>query len=276
MRWLRWWWRQQDRFEWFTTYLGERRLQRSARVSIAVITSAFAAVAVAMLGSPAGPHAPWPRFVEGTAAITGVALAVLWLWRSTLGQSRLYGVAAAASIAAACLAQSDPQVGITGSFAFVILAGYLALMHGAKASAANVLTAITVAAVLLARVSDQGGDVVLAACQAGILALFGIGTPIMLNAMLHVMASDITRSDVDALTGLLNRRGFYRHTARLIDRCADTCDGHLVIAMIDISNDSMTNTVTTRVTKRSSPWGESSQKTPVTPRSWRAPAVRNS
>ena len=126
MRWLRWWWRQQDRFEWFTTYLGERRLQRSARVSIAVITSAFAAVAVAMLGSPAGPHAPWPRFVEGTAAITGVALAVLWLWRSTLGQSRLYGVAAAASIAAACLAQSDPQVGITGSFAFVILAGYLA------------------------------------------------------------------------------------------------------------------------------------------------------
>lgn len=237
MRWMRWWWRQQARFEWFATYLLERRLRHSTQVSVTVVVGALSAVAVAMSWSLAGPHQPWERFANATAATTGAVLSALWLWRwPTLNQSRLFVAAAAGAITAASLAQSDPLAGLSACYAFIVLGGYIALLHDAKATVANFVISTAVAAALTWEVRSDGGDVVFAACQAAILALFSIGAPIVVNAMLHVMADDIARTDLDALTGLFNRRGFYRHTARLIDRCAATHDGHLVIAMVDIDD----------------------------------------
>jgi diguanylate cyclase (GGDEF)-like protein len=161
----------------------------------------------------------------------------MWVfaWPS-LNQSRLYVIAGNACVAVACLAQNDPLVGLTGCYAFVVLGGYVALMHCAKATAYNVAVSIAVACVLAWRVGERGGDVVLAACELVVLALFSVGAPVGLQAMLHVMAVDIVGSDRDALTGLFNRRGFYRHTNRLIDQHAHRRDGQLMITMIDLDD----------------------------------------
>ncbi|MBV9721194.1 MAG: GGDEF domain-containing protein, partial [Mycobacterium sp.] len=141
-----------------------------------------------------------------------------------------------AGIAMACLSQSDPLVGLTGCYAFLVLGGYIALMHCAKATTYNFVVSLGVVSVLMWQVADRGGDLILAACEMGILTLFSVGAPVALQTMLHIMASDILRSDTDALTGLLNRRGFYRHTSRLIDRCAEAGVGHLAITMIDLDH----------------------------------------
>ncbi len=235
--WLRRWWRQPDRFDWFAVYLDDRGMQHIARLAVAATTAAFAMVAGAMLWSPAGPHEHWQRAGTGAAATVGAFLALCWLiaW-PTLNQSRLFLVAGSACIAAACLTQTDPLAGLTGCYAFVILGVYIAVMHCAKATSYNVAVGLGVAGILVGRVGDRGGDIVLASCEMAILALFSIGAPIALQTMLHIMASDILRSDRDTLTGLLNRRGFYRHTRRLIDHSADADSGHLTITMVDLDH----------------------------------------
>jgi diguanylate cyclase (GGDEF)-like protein len=237
VRWVRRWWLLSDRFDWFTMYLDDRGLLCSVRLSVACVTATFALVAAAMLWSPAGPTDPWPRAADGAAAITGAILAAMWAiaWPS-LNQSRFYVIAGNACVAVACLAQDDPLVGLTGCYAFVVLGGYVALMHCARATAYNVAVSIAVACVLSWRVADRGGDVVLAACELVVLALFSVGAPVGLQAMMHVMAVDVVGSDRDALTGLLNRRGFYRNTTRLIERHAHRRDGHLTITMIDLDD----------------------------------------
>lgn len=238
MRWLRRWWRQRDRFDWCTGYLIDRGLQRVAQLVIAGVVAAFAVVTGVMLASPGGPQLPSSRVAAGAAAVVGAALAALWLltW-PTLNQSRCFVVISTACIATACLAQSNPIAGLTGCYTFVVLGAYIALMHCAKGTVANFVVSIVVAAILVFRVYDDNADVVLAGCQLAILALFSIGAPIALNVMLHILATDISRSDHDALTGLLNRRGFYRHTSRLIDKHArEGGGGYLTIAMVDLDD----------------------------------------
>jgi diguanylate cyclase (GGDEF)-like protein len=235
-RWLYSWWRQADRFEWFTVYLGDLHLQPVARAAIAGITATFSAVSALMLLSPAGPHG---TAIAGgaTAAIIGVALALFWLFRwPTIQQSRLYVFFGDAAIAIACLSQHDPLAGLTGCYAFVVFAIYIALMHCAKATIFNIVVSVGVATVLTWQTVDQGADAILAACEMAILTILGVGAPIALQMMLHIMASDIAHSDHDALTGLLNRRGFHRHTSRLIDRCADADVGYLAVTMIDLDH----------------------------------------
>jgi diguanylate cyclase len=234
-RWLWRWWRQSDRFDWFAHYLEDRQLRHVAQASIAAITAAFSAVAAALLWSPAGPHGPWAKISGAMAAIVGAALAAFWLFRwPTLVQSRLYAFLGTACVAVGCLSQSDPLVGLTGCYAFVVSGTYIAVMHCAKATIYNFVVSLGLASVLTWQVGHRGGDIVLAGCELSLLALFSVGAPVALQTMLHIMAGDILRSDRDALTGLLNRHGFYRQTSRLIDRCVEEDAGHLAITMIDL------------------------------------------
>ena len=238
MRWLRRWWRQRDRFDWCTSYLIDRGLQRVAQLVIAGVIAAFAVVTGVMLASPGGPQLPSSRVAAGAAAVVGAALAALWLltW-PTLNQSRCFVVISNACIATACLAQSNPIAGLTGCYTFIVLGAYIALMHCAKGTVANFVVSIVVAAILVFRVYHDNADLILAGCQLAILALFSIGAPVALNVILHILATDISRSDHDALTGLLNRRGFYRHTSRLIDKHARAGGGgYLTIAMVDLDD----------------------------------------
>lgn len=236
-RWIRRWWGQSDRFDWFAIYLKDLHLQRVAQGSVAGITGAFSAIAAAMLWSPGGPHGTSQKVGGETVVILGAVLAVLWLWRwPTLVQSRVYVFLGNACIAVACLSQSDPMAGLTGCYAVVILGVYIAVMHCAKATSYNFAVGLGVAALLAWRVANSGGDIILAACEIAMLALFSIGAPVALQAMLHVMARDIVGSDRDALTGLLNRRGFYRHTIRLLDYFAKADGGYLTITMIDLDH----------------------------------------
>jgi diguanylate cyclase (GGDEF)-like protein len=231
------WRRQPDRFEWLSGYLHQHHLQPIMRISMAGLTALFSAEYAAMLLSSVGPHGLWPRAAIAASALNGVALSVLWLRRwPTLNQSRAYVVLANAGIAMACLAVSDPIVGLSGSFAFIVAGFYAALFHLGRASCYNAAIALTVAAMLGWRAISRGEDAVLAGCEFAILLVVSIGAPIMINAMLHIVAADIVRSDFDALTGLLNRSGFYRQTGRLIDQHAADDSGHLNIAMLDIDH----------------------------------------
>ena len=235
--WLQQWWHRPDHFEWFTSYVVDRHLQRVAQLSIAGVTAAFAAVALFMLASPAGPHTPEPRLANGAAGISGMLLALLWLTRwPTRHQSRLYVAIANTCIAAACLAQSDPIAGLTGCYTFVVLGGYATFLHSAKAALATLVISMGVVATLLYRIVATDGDTILALSQTLILAVFSLGAPIALNTVSYLMAADAEHAERDPLTGLLNRRGFDRHTRRLIDQHAHNNSSYLTITIIDLDH----------------------------------------
>lgn len=237
MRWVRRWWRQQDRFDWFSVYLDERGMRRIARFVMAGVSVAFALVAAAMLWGSHGPaDAAW-RAADGAAAIIGAVSAVFWLraW-PTLNQSRAYVFVATLCIAAACLAQRDPLAGLMGSYAFVVLGVYIALMHCAKATLYNFTISLIVGLILAFRVSQGGSDIILAVCSLAMVVLFSAGAPVLIATTLQIMATDIARAERDALTGLYNRRGFYRHVARLLDHHAEVNGDHFTVVMIDLDN----------------------------------------
>jgi len=111
---------------------------------------------------------------------------------------------------------------------------YGAVFHRSRASAYNAAIVVTVGATLGWRALSRGEDAVLLGCEIAVLLVLSIGAPIRINTMLHIVAADIARSDFDALTGLLNRSGFYRQTGRLIDQHAANDSGHFTIALLDI------------------------------------------
>ena len=230
------WWLRPDRFEWFSDYLDDRGLQPLVRLTAAGGTVLFGAVAAAMSFSPSGPRSPWQQSVSVAVVVTASLLVVIWAYGwPTRFRSRLYFVGANACVAAACIAQSDRLAGLTGCYTFVVLGAYAALMHCAKSTALNVLIAVAVGAVLAWRAAEQTGDVVLPACEFAVLAVLSVAVPLGLNAMLGVMSRDILRSDRDALTGLLNRRGLRREARRLMARRARD-GGCLGVTMIDLDD----------------------------------------
>lgn len=240
MRWAARWWTQPDRFDGWVVYLGERKLQHPARYVVAAVTAAFTLVGAVMLIDTAPATVPaWHRPAQTAALTTSAAMAALWMWRfPSRTWSRRFVHAAGVVIAAVCITQPDPGAGLTGCYAFVVLAGYLGVFHGgARLALGTAALSALAGAVLIRRVATGHGDLTLAACELAMLGVFVLGTPAAADTVLTVMAADTARAERDALTGLLNRRGFHRHTARLLDRYTpNTRAANLTVAMIDLDD----------------------------------------
>jgi hypothetical protein len=76
-----------------------------------------------------GDRAAYPAavVVAPIASGFGVIVALFWLIRwPTRGQSVLFSLTGSVCIAAACLVQGDPRLGLLGCGAFAVLGGYIA------------------------------------------------------------------------------------------------------------------------------------------------------
>ncbi|QEM43543.1 GGDEF domain-containing protein [Mycolicibacterium grossiae] len=220
-----------------TQYLIERRTLRTTHVSIGAIVTLFSSVAGAMLLSPSGPQMPLPRAIECVAALIGLAMGFWWMiaWPPRLA-SRIFVVAANGCVSGCCLAQANPNIGLTGCFTFVVLACFSAVFHCAKAVTMTVLAAFIVSLSLVAEIYHRDGDVVLAGCQLAALVALGCGAPLALGVMLRLMATDIVHSDLDPLTDLLNRRGFHRYSRRRLEEAGKHLNGYFVVTMVDLDD----------------------------------------
>lgn len=237
MQWVQHWWQLPDRYEWQTSYLVERGLRHIVQRTMAGITALFSLAATAMMFSDAGPTDTPERTAATCAILIGFVLTGMWLWKwPSRNQSRFFVIAAILCVATAALAQRDPLAGFAGCYCFVVIGGYVAFMHCAKAAAVNWVAAVSVGGVLIWRIGSSGADLVLGTCQVVIIVIFTIAPPIGLNTILQYMATDISQSELDPLTGLLNRRAFYRETCRLVDGCTTPRLYELTISMIDLDN----------------------------------------
>jgi diguanylate cyclase len=229
---IRWWWRQPDHFDWLSAFLHVRRMATMTRGVLVAVTLCLAAVPLTMLVGSQPPVSTLQRTLSVVAGVGGLAGAALWLHRfPTKNQSIVFSVGASLSIACAVLAQTDPLTAILGCTTFATISGYIALFHTPALMVANLMVVLVVSAVPAVALVDTDGSVRTVSAYAVVL-IGNIAVPYGVQIIVHTLGVDLLKADRDPLTGLYNRRAFYRRTAALVT--GGDGDGTLLIAMIDL------------------------------------------
>ena len=228
-------WQQTDHFDWLSLYLNTRGIGLRWRAMVAAVIASIAMVPVMVLGRAIVPHYPAAVVVAPIASGFGVIVALFWLIRwPTRGQSVLFSLTGSVCIAAACLVQGDPRLGLLGCSAFAVLGGYIAFFHSARDMMINLSIAISTGAVLAARLIRYY-DIVGAGCAFLLVLVLNVAFPFAVHWLVRALGSDLRHSSRDTLTGLLIRRAFYQSAYGLLLRRREG-RSYLSVAMIDLDN----------------------------------------
>lgn len=236
MRRLGLWWRQPDHYEWLSQYLAVRGLTTATRLMMAVVMVTLTCAATLMMISPTGPHGTGPTLVAALVIGGFAAMAGLWMLRwPTPTQSRLMSLDGTAGISAFCLVVHDPRSAMIGCAAFAGLAGYVAFFHSARYLVLVVGAGMITALVCAVRIA-VAGDYAMAAASLLMLGTGVLAVPFAGQILVHWLSVDSRKSSTDALTGLWNRRGFYRAAQRLIAGGDGDRKPCFAVVMIDLDD----------------------------------------
>ncbi len=231
------WWRRSDHYYWLTALLTARSIRVHACRVMALVTVGFGLAPVVMIASPSGPHGRTGIALTLLVTVVSLEQTGMWLrgrWPSKT-RSMIYVMLCSLCIAVFCLVQTQPVAGLLGCSAFAGLAGYTAFFHSARLLTFNAVVACATTVTLALRVA-LAGDPILAACAAlGVWVTF-ILVPFAGLVLMRLLDVDESNSDIDHLTGLLNRKSFYRRTAELFSVRGRLDDRYLTIVLIDLDN----------------------------------------
>lgn len=115
---------------------------------------------------------------------------------------------------------------------FAAIGGYIAFFHSARVMVFNLAVAMATAIVLAIRVA--GDDTVLAVAMLGLVVVANISVPFTTQALIQILGIDALNARIDPLTGLLNRRAFFRQATSIVESTSAGDDRFLVVVMIDL------------------------------------------
>lgn len=229
------WWHQTDQFDWFSSYLRDRGLQRQWRLATASFTVFLGLLPLVMLGSPLGPNSTVTAAVAVAAAVAAVGASTLWLFRwPTRTQSVCFGLVCSASTAATSLALSSPYAGLMGCTVFAVIGGFLAYFHAVTHVVVNFCVSMTCAAITAGRLVADTGDISLLVAAILPVVALNVGVPFGIHSLVHSLRIDLKNSDRDPLTGLLNRRSFYNAVHELTTVARSSSGVRLNVTMVDL------------------------------------------
>ncbi|MCV7420496.1 GGDEF domain-containing protein [Mycobacterium yunnanensis] len=194
---------------------------------------------ILMIASPAGPRSRSAAVAALIVAILIVAMAIAWTLRRTRRpsrvQSKMFSMICTGSVATMCLFQPQPLIGLLGCTAFAVLTTYISIFHTAGYMLVNLAAGAGVAAVLAMRIVESSGDVALAVSALIVLTALNVAVPLAVQSLLRALGMDLAVAERDPLTGLLNRRAFFREVATLLDgHRGAAAGGHVVVIMVDL------------------------------------------
>ncbi len=207
---------------------------------LAVTISALTAVNIAMLWSPAGPQGAAARATTVIVAAVSLLMAAAWLrprWPSK-ASSWAFALISSLCTAATCLVQSNAAAGLLGCTAFAAIGGYVAFFHSPRHMAGVIVVATAATAVLAGRLGSET-DPVFAVCAFLFITMVNVSVPGACRAMVHLLGVDVLASEIDRLTGLLNRDAFYRATGALVSARGRVDDRYLVVLLVTLDNFSL-------------------------------------
>ena len=120
-----------------------------------------------------------------------------------------------------------------GCSSFAALAGYVAFFHRSH-HLAFVLSVAAATSIVCGVQVAMDGSPLLAVAMLVILAIGVLAVPFSVQTLVHLLGGDALKSHTDPLTGLRNRRGFYRAARDLIDPCTDGRSQVFTVVMADL------------------------------------------
>ncbi|MDY6999867.1 MAG: GGDEF domain-containing protein, partial [Actinomycetota bacterium] len=226
------WWSDADRFEWTTQFLNQRGLRRSAQWMMVILSATVALITASSLVALDLPAGAGYALIALFAAFASV-MTVFWLTRwPTRRQSALAMVAGILFISAWSLAQPVSALAVLGCTATTVTGGYLAFFHNIRLLLVNLVVALATALATCWRLGAET-NVSTAVAAFALIVFLNVSVPSAIAGASRAIGTYAMRSDVDPLTGLLNRRGFTDVILRRLERGSAT-DEELVVAMVDL------------------------------------------
>jgi diguanylate cyclase (GGDEF)-like protein len=225
------WWQQPDQFDAMTAFLRQRGLLRSAQRIMATVAVSSALAPLSMLTSQR-------HLQEVGGVIIGaftLMVAVFWLTRwPTRRQSETLVLAGAGCIVWWSLTQSWPGIAALGCTALAVTGAYIAVFHSTKMLVLHFLVALGAAAVTALRLA-QVVDVATALGVFWLICFPNLSVCLGIWGLAQAMGTYAQRAGQDALTGLLNRRGFI-DTITQGDAQPLSGQTHLTMLMVDLDD----------------------------------------
>jgi diguanylate cyclase (GGDEF)-like protein len=225
-----------DHYYWLTAFLAARGSQTTTCRVVAAMIVGVGAIPLLLTASPVGPSGLWGRRVAAVGAVCCLVMAAVWLrnrWPTRIA-SQLCAVAGSICIAAACLIQSDPLLGLLGTTAFASLGGFIALFHSMRLLMFMWLVGAATLVVLAARVA--GTDAVLAVSGVLLVVLVNVFPVFGCRTLLQLINAEVLLDDVEPLTSLLTRDAFAEKVATLMSSRGRGGDRYLVVAVVNLDN----------------------------------------
>jgi diguanylate cyclase (GGDEF)-like protein len=161
------------------------------------------------------------------------AMALLWLTRwPSQRQSELFTVGCNIGVTAGCLIAGNPLAGLLACTTFAPVAGYVALFHSSRLLMLTLANAALTTIASAARVA-MAGDVALAVGHLLATAIVVLAVPFAGQVLVRLLTLDAMMSHTDPLTGLQNRRGFYRSVLTLVPATGNP-PAPLTVFMVDL------------------------------------------
>jgi diguanylate cyclase (GGDEF)-like protein len=231
---LKAWLSQPDQYEWVSTFLRQRGMLPSARMILAVVAGSSVLVPLTVL-----PSQRQSSVVEvvtgGVAAMFIVGVTVMWLTRwPTRRQSQAVVTIGVLCIGGWSLVQPSGALAALACTAMAVTGGYIAFFHSPKLLLFNGVVAAGVAIIAALRLAHEH-NMATAVSAFWINVFLSTSVSLGIWGMSRAMEMYAQRSEVDALTGLLNRRAFIDVVS---NRLANPPPAHsyLAVAMVDLDN----------------------------------------
>lgn len=228
--------RSDGQYYWLTALLAAAGMRTSVSRTIAAIVLTLGAVPLMLLLTPQGSRGLSSQIVAAGVTVGCGLIGWRWLrpWWPTSTESKLCGIAGAACIAAACLIQANPLVGLLGSTAFAVLNGITALLHSGRLLLVTSTVSGVTLAVLAMRLAVD--DAALAVGAVVIIVVSNVYITVTMETGMRLVAARKLAREIEPLTGLLNRRAFDEQFAALIGTRSRDDDRYLIVLVVNLDD----------------------------------------
>jgi GGDEF domain-containing protein len=233
------WRRDGDHYYWLTAFLAARDLQQRTCRTVAACILGLGSIGPILSIGMLGPKSVGGVVAEVVVVCCCVAMSLLWLrpgWPSRRA-SQACVVVGTVCIAVSCVIVPSHSLGILGATSYAALGAFVAVFHSLRLLAFTwtVGAAVTVyLAVWLAEV-----DVSMAVATALLIVLVNVFAVFASRMGVRLIAHDAAHGDLEPVTGLLNRDGFYEQVAGLIGARSRDDDRRLVVLVVNLDGYSL-------------------------------------
>ena len=230
------WRRSGDHYYWLTAYLASQDLQRRICRAIALIILGLGAIGPILSFGVLAPNSGGGRVAELAVVACCVVMSLVWLrpsWPSRRA-SQACVIVGTVCIAVSSVIVPSHLVGILGVTAYAALGAFVAFFHSMRLLAFTWAVGAGVIVYLAVRLSED--DVSMAVATVLLIVLVNGFAVLASRLVIRLIANDTIHGDLEPVTGLFSRDGFYEQVATLIGARNRNDDRRLVVVIVNLDN----------------------------------------